>query len=165
MSKTLLAALLIAASAAAAHAQNALLACAPNADLDGKSYALWVTDKNNPDEAPCAARLAQTACMPSGDAETRTFASPDGHYVALLRIANDGAVTVTVKFFDAAGIVRGKAVLATYPYQRAIHRGVGVDGLQVFDDAAQVTKSVGNVMLIPAENLTGNGQAMCPAAN
>jgi len=63
----------------------------------------------------------------------------------------------------SAGVGRGSARLATYPYRRALYRGVGVDGLQIFDDAAQTTKSVGNVMLIPADALTESGRAMCPS--
>ncbi|MBI3565577.1 MAG: hypothetical protein HY079_10310 [Elusimicrobia bacterium] len=161
MSRTLLAALLIAAAAASAHATVA--ACVANPELDSKAYGLWITDKNNPDEVPCAAVLTQTACAPSEGAETRTFASADGHYAAVLRIAEDGAVTITLKLADAAGVGRGKAVLATYPYQRAIYRGVGVDGLQIFDDAAQTTKGIGNVMLIPTSAFTENGKTMCPA--
>lgn len=161
MSRALIAALLIAASAAAARAQ--VPACAAHPELDAKSFALWVTDKANPDEVPCAAMLAPASCVPSADAETRTFASADGRYAAVLRIASDGAVAISLKFSGAAGVERGTARLATYPYQRALYRGVGVDGLQVFDDAAQTTKSVGNVMLIPADALTDNGRAMCPA--
>lgn len=161
MSRSLIAVLLIAASASAARAQVA--ACAANPELDAKSYALWITDKTNPDEVPCAAMLAPASCAPSAGAEIRAFASGDGRYAAVLRIASDGAVTIAIKLSGAAGVGRGSATLATYPYRRVIYRGVGVDGLQVFDDAAQTTKSIGNVMLIPADALTENGKAMCPA--
>jgi len=161
MSRALIAALLIAASASAARAQTA--ACASNPELDAKSFALWITDKTNPDEVPCAALLAQASCVSSAGAETRSFASADGRYAAVLRIATDGAVTVSLKLSGAAGVGRGSATLATYPYHRALYRGVGVDGLQVFDDADRTAKTVGNVMLIPADALTENGKAMCPA--
>jgi hypothetical protein len=161
MIKITLAVLLLAMAASAVRAQNAV--CAKNPELDAKSYALWVTDKTNPDETPCAAMLAQSSCSPSDGAETRSFVSADGRYTAVLRISTDGAVTVSLKIANASGVGRGSAVLATYPYRRAIYRGVGVDGLQMFDDAAQTTKSIGNVMLIPADALTENGKAMCPA--
>ncbi|OGS40073.1 MAG: hypothetical protein A2506_11835 [Elusimicrobia bacterium RIFOXYD12_FULL_66_9] len=161
MSRSLIAALFIAASASAARAQVAV--CAANPELDAKTYALWITDKNDPDEVPCAAMLAQASCTASAGAETRTFISTDGRHTAVLIIASDGAVTVTLLLRDSAGVGRGSARLATYPYRRALYRGVGVDGLQIFDDAAQTTKSVGNVMLIPADALTESGRAMCPS--
>lgn len=161
MPRALIAALMIAASASAARAQVAV--CAANPELDAKAYALWITDKTNPDEVPCAAMLTQTSCAASAGAETRTFASADGSAAAVLRIASDGAVTVTLKLKGAAGIGKSATTLATYPYHRAIYRGVGVDGLQLFDEEAQATKSIGNVMLIPADALTENGKAMCPS--
>ncbi len=161
MSKSLLAALLLAVAASAARAQSAV--CAPNPELDAKSYALWVMDKTNPDETPCVARLAQVSCAPAAGAQTRTFVSADGRYTAVLGIAADGGVTVTLKLWNASGIGRGTAPLGTYPYRRAIFRAVGVDALQVFDDAAQAAKTIGNVLVIPADALTPGGQAMCPA--
>lgn len=161
MSKVLIAALLIAMSASSARAQ--VTACAANPELDAKSFALWITDKTNPDEVPCAAMLTQTSCTATTSAETRTFTSADGRHVAVYHITSDGAVTITLKLRDAAGVGRGVARLATYPYQRALYRGIGIDGLQIFDDAAQTTKSIGNVMLYPADALTENGKAMCPA--
>ncbi len=161
MRRPLLAVLLLAASVSAVRAQPRM--CVANPELDAKSFALWITAKTNPDETPCAAMLAQTSCAGSGGVETRTFASADGRYTALYRIAPDGAVTITLNLSGAAGIGRSTTVLATYPFVRALYRGVGVDGLQVFDELAQSTKGIGNVMLIPADALTENGQKMCPA--
>lgn len=161
MSRALIAAILIAAAASAARAQVA--ACAANPELDAKSFALWITDKTNPDEVPCAAMLAQVSCVPSDGAETRSFASADGRYGAAYRIASDGGVTITLQLSGGAGVGRGSAILATYPYVRAFYHGVGVDNMPVFDEVAQTTKSIGNVMLYPADALTDNGKAMCPA--
>ncbi len=161
MSRLLLAAAVIAAVSASARAQGA--ACAANADLDAKSFALWIMPGTNPDEVPCAAMLAQKSCSRVDGADVRSFASADGRYSATYKISDDGAVTVALALSGAAGVGRSSTVLAIYPYQRALYRGIGYDGLQVFDEDAQQTKGIGNVMLIPADALTENGKAMCPA--
>lgn len=161
MPKLLLAAAIALSLAASARAQVAV--CPADPELDAKSFALWITPKTNPDEVPCAAMLAPKSCAVSAGAQTRTYVSRDGRYAATLRIADDGAVTVSLQLSGAAGIGRSSTTLATYPYRRALYRGVGYDNLQVFDEAAQTTKGIGNVMLIPSDALTETGKAMCPA--
>jgi hypothetical protein len=161
MTKTLLTAAILCA-AVGARAQ----ACAANADLDAKSFALWITPSADPDAVPCAARLAQTACSVAANGyETRTFASADGRYVASYRYstAADSGVAIALKISGASNVADGTVALATYQYRRAWYKGIGQDDVQIFDASAQQTKAIGNVMLIPVDALTANGQAQCPA--
>lgn len=161
MIRSLSAAALLAASlAASASAQGA--ACASNPDLDGKSFALWVTDKTNPDETPCAAMLSAASCAVDGGSDARVYKSADGSRAALLRVAADGAISVAIQFADANGLT-GIASLATYPYRRVAFKGIGADAVTMFDESSRAIKTIGNVMLIPADALTENGRAMCPA--
>lgn len=161
MIRTLSAALLLAASvASSAAAQGA--SCAPNPDFDGKSFALWVTDKTNPDETPCAAMLTVASCAVDGSSDARVYKSADGTRAALLRVAADGAVSVAIQFAGANGLT-GVASLATYPYRRVAFKGIGADAVTMFDEGSREIKTIGNVMLIPADALTENGRAMCPA--
>ena len=161
--KLLLTAALLAASAAPAAAHY----CAPSPDFEGRTLVLWVTDKTNPDEAPCLARLAYNKC----EADT----NPDGqnpkgslrffggnNLAALLAVADDGAVTVSLHFAGALGIASGVSNLGTFPYQRALYRGIGVDKATAYDLNARSSKVIGNVFLLPAENLTERALKLCP---
>jgi hypothetical protein len=162
MTKILLTAVILAA-AASARAQSA---CAPNAELDAKSFALWITPSANPDSVPCAARLAQISCAAAASGfETRAFASADGRYSASYRYSatSDSGVAISLEISGASNVSDGVVALATYPYRLAWYKGVGQDDVQIFDAAAQRTKSIGNVMLIPVDALTAGGQAQCPA--
>jgi len=156
--------MIVCAAAAGARAQAA--ACAANADLDAKSFALWITPSADPDAVPCAARLAQTACSAAANGyETRTFASADGRYSASYRYSTtaDSGVAITLKISGASNVADGTVALATYQYRRAWYKGIGQDDVQIFDASAQQTKAIGNVMLLPVDALTANGQAQCPA--
>ncbi|NNN05944.1 MAG: hypothetical protein HKL90_08590 [Elusimicrobia bacterium] len=161
MIKILLAAAILSA-ATAAHAQA--VACPANPDLDGKAFALWITSNANPDAVPCASRLFPSSCTDTNGQDVRVYSSPDGRYSAVMAYSDtaDSGVTVYLRLANAAGVGSGSVALATYPYQRAFYRGVGVDDVQVFDTAAQTTTAIGNVMLIPVDALTANGQAQCP---
>ncbi|MDE2489592.1 MAG: hypothetical protein KGM24_02005 [Elusimicrobia bacterium] len=166
MTRSLLALVLVAAAAGAASAQvvQSAAVCRPNPELDQKTFALWIMPGVNPDAAPCAARLSLASCAPVMDGgESRIYASADGSYAVILNVAGDGGVTVTLQLVGAAGIGHGAVTLATYPYQRVFYRGIGADAVQVADADTGSSRTIGNVMLIPAENLTANGQAMCPA--
>lgn len=163
--KLLLAAAVLAASAAPAAAQQ----CAPSADFEGRTFVVWVTDKTNPDEAPCLARLAYAKCevatTPDGVTPTgsmRYFGGRD--LAAVLSVDVDGAVSVSLHFAGALGIASGVSGLGTYPYQRAVRRGIGVDKAMVYDLNARSSKPLGNVFLIPAENLTERANRLCPGA-
>jgi len=156
--RNLLAALLLASLSAAARAGS--LSCAPNPELDAKAFALWVTPETNPDATPCAARLAPVSCSASDAGETRTYASRDGRYGVVL-VSKDGGVSVLLKLTGAAGVGRADVPLATFPYQRVFYRGIGADAV-VADDGGEA-RAIGNVMLIPAANLTPASAAACPA--
>ncbi len=165
MSRFALAALIVAVSVASAAAQVASVTavCRPDAELDQKVFALWVTPGTNPDAVPCAAMLHMASCAASAAGETRLYASPDGAYTAILTSALDGAVTVSLQLVGASGVGHGAVELAVFNTHRVFYRGVGADQVQVQDQDTGEMKSIGNVMLIPAENLTDNGRAMCPA--
>lgn len=162
--KLLLSAALLAASAAPAAAAPF---CAPSPDFEGRSLVLWVTDKTNPDEAPCLARLAYVKCdvatTPDGVTPTGSLRFFGGQGVAaMLAVAEDGAVAVSLHFAGALGIASGVANLGTYPYQRALYRGIGVDKASAYDLDARGSRVIGNVFLIPAENLTERARRLCP---
>jgi hypothetical protein len=162
--KLLLSVLLLSASALPAAAHY----CAPSPDFEGRTLVLWVTDKTNPDEAPCLARLAYAKCeadtTPDGVTPTGSLRYFGGKDVsALLAVADDGAVTVSLRFAGALGVASGVSNLGTYPYQRALYRGIGVDKASVYDLTARSSRVIGNVFLIPAENLTPRALALCPA--
>ena len=140
------------------------VACPADQNLDGKSFALWIMSGANPDAVPCAARLLPSSCVASNGQDFRVYSSPDGRYAAILSYStvSDNGVTVTIQLSGAAGVGSGRATLATYPYQRTFYRGVGADNVQVFDATTQTTQAIGNVMLLPVDVLTANGQAQCP---
>ena len=165
MSRLALAAVMLAAIAASASAQVASVTsvCRPNAAFDQKVFALWVTPGTNPDAVPCAAMLRMASCANSSAGETRLYSSSDGAYTAIVTVALDGGVTVSLQLVGAAGVGHGMTTLATYSEQRVFYRGIGADQVQVQDQDTGEIKTIGNVMLIPAENLTDNGRAMCPA--
>jgi hypothetical protein len=166
MTRALLAAVLAVTAVAAASAQvvQSAAVCLPNKELDQKTFALWITPGTNPDVVPCAARLTQASCAPGmAGGETRIYASADGAYAVILNESGDGAVTVTLQLVGAAGIGHGSVALATFPYQRVFYRGIGADAVKVTDADTGAPATIGNVMLIPAENLTADGRAMCPA--
>jgi hypothetical protein len=158
MIRPLLAALILASAAATARA--AAMSCTPNPELDAKAFALWVTPETNPDATPCSARVVPVSCSVTDAGETRTYSSTDGRYVVVLRSA-DGGVAVTLKLTGAAGVGRGTVQLATFPFQRVFYRGIGADAVTVDDQGTP--RAVGNVMLIPAQNLTPASAASCPA--
>lgn len=162
--KLLLSAALLAASALPAAAQL----CAPSPDFDGRTLVLWVTDKTNPDEAPCLARLPYVRCEIDAPADGVTARASMRYFggenlAAVLRVAEDGAVDVVLRFAGALGIASGLSNLGTYPYQRALYRGIGVDKATAYDLNARSSKVIGNVFLIPAENLTETALKLCPA--
>lgn len=167
----LLPALLLAAASASAepvHARSGN-ACSDGSGFEGRSMVLWVTDKTNPDEAPCLARLAYSRCevemtedAPVATGGARRYFSGDG-VAALYTVDATGAVSIEVRFAGALGIASGVSRLGTYPYQRAVYRGVGVDKASVYDLSARSSRVIGNVFLIPAENLTPRALALCPA--
>ena len=160
--KILLPCALLLAAVVGARAQQT--ACVANPDLDAKAYAIWIGAGANPDAAPCASRLLQASCAASGGLETRTFVSADSRYAAFFTYSptQDMGVTVTLQLNNAAGVGAGRVTLATYPYRRAFYQGIGADDVQIFDDAAQTTRTIGGVMLIPVDALTSAGQAQCP---
>lgn len=134
------------------------MTCAPNSELDAKSFALWIMPGANPDETPCAARVSPVACETGEAGETRTYASKDGRYSVVLKL-REGAVSVRLELSGgASGVSRGAVQLATFPYLRVFYRGIGADAVSVDDGGTR--KAIGNVMLIPAENLTP--AASCP---
>lgn len=161
--KPLLSALLLAAAAVPAAA-----VCAPSPDFEGRTLVLWATDKTDPDEAPCLARLAYAKCEAEAGPDGRgpqgsmRYFGGDG-VAAVLAVSGDGAVTVSLRFAGALGIASGVAGLGTYPYQRALYRGIGVDKVSAYDLNARAARPIGNVFLIPAENLTPRALALCPA--
>lgn len=161
MIKTLLAAAILSLSTVV-RAQTVVCPADPN--LDGKAFALWITSGANPDAVPCAARLLPSSCTAANGQDLRVYSSPDGRYAAILSYStvSDSGVTIYLQLADAAGVGSGRVALATYPYQRAFYRGIGDDDVQVFDVTSQTTKAIGNVMLIPVDALTANGQAQCP---
>ncbi len=159
----LLSAALLALSAAPAAAS----VCAPSPDFEGRTMVLWVTDKTNPDEAPCLARLAYAKCEPSttpdGVTETGSMRYFGGNSLAaIMTVAENGAVNVTLHFAGALGIASGVSNLGVYPYQRALYRGIGVDKATAYDLNARSSKVIGNVFLLPAENLTERALKLCP---
>ncbi|MDX6770706.1 MAG: hypothetical protein SF051_14320 [Elusimicrobiota bacterium] len=144
-------------------------ACSSGTGFEGRAMVLWATDKTNPDEAPCLARLSYARCeaemaddaaIPTGYA--RRFFSGRG-VAAVYEVSPEGAVTVTLNFAGALGINSGVSRLGTYPYQRAVYRGIGVDKASAYDLDARASRPIGNVFLIPAENLTERALAQCPA--
>lgn len=168
----LLSSLLLAVSASAepVHAPRSGGACSDGSGFEGRSLVLWVTDKTNPDEAPCLARLAYARCenemtedapVPTGAA--RRYFAGEG-VAALLTVEPAGAVRVELRFAGALGMRAGVSNLGTYPYQRAVYRGIGVDKATVYDLHAGASRVIGNVFLIPAENLTPRALALCPAS-
>lgn len=162
--KLLLTAAVLALSAAPSAAAGF---CAPSADFEGRTLVVWVTDKTNPDEAPCLARLAYAKCEPATTPDGVTEIGSmryfgGGNLAAILNVAEDGAVTVTLHFAGALGIASGVSGLGTYPYQRAVYRGIGVDKATAYDLNARSSKVIGNVFVIPAENLTERALKLCP---
>lgn len=149
--------LLSAAAPALAHE------CAPDAELQSKSYALWITDKTNPDEAVCVARLSWRRCYPglTPDGVTRepgdyhVFGDALGRHFVTLG-SRDGAISLSL----AAG---GElANLPAYPRQRVLQRGIGVDAVSAVDASSRLSRVIGNVFLIPVENVVK--PEACPAS-
>lgn len=163
--KLLLSAALLAVSAAPAAAK----VCGADPAFEGRAFVLWVTDKTNPDEAPCLARLPYAKCeaetTPDGETELGEIRYFGGRDVAAAFTRDAaGAVTINLHFAGALGIASGVSNLGTYPYQRALYRGVGVDKATAYDLNSRASKVIGNVFLIPAENLTERALKLCPGA-
>lgn len=173
--KLLLSAALVALSALPAFAEPVTNpgpsgdACSSGAGFVGRTMVLWATDKTNPDEAPCLARLAYARCevdmaddaaIPTGYAR-RYFGGPG--IAAVYDVSPTGGVTITLNFAGALNIESGVSHLGHFPYQRAVYRGIGVDNATAYDLQAQSSRPLGNVFLIPAENLTERARALCPA--
>lgn len=170
--KLLLSSLLLAATAASAEpvtTPRAGNACSEGSGFEGRSMVLWVTDKTNPDEAPCLARLSYARCdvgraedAPVETGEALRYFAGQG-VAALYTVSPTGGVSVEVRFAGALGIASGVSYLGTFPWQRAVWRGIGVDKARVYDLNARAHRELGNVFLIPAENLTPAALALCPA--
>lgn len=144
-------------------------ACSDGTGFENRSLVLWVTDKTNPDEAPCLARLAYARCenemtddAPVATGGAKRYFVGEG-VVALLTVEPAGGVRVELRFAGALGMRAGVASLGTYPYQRAVYRGIGVDKATAYDLQAGASRVIGNVFLIPAENLTERALKLCPA--
>jgi ABC-type nitrate/sulfonate/bicarbonate transport system substrate-binding protein len=130
---------------------------------------LWVTDKTNPDEAPCLARLAYARCdvgraddAPVETGEALRYFAGNG-VTALYTVSPTGGVSIEVRFAGALGIASGVSHLGYFPWLRAIWQGVGVDKARVYDINARAHRELGNVFLIPEENLTPRARSLCPA--
>lgn len=133
-----------------------------------RPFALWITDKTNPDEADCAARLAYVGCekLTTPDAvtelgETRFYRA--GLYEVAVEI-QDGAATaiLNVKDRPGQGFYGGpRAALGTYPLRRVYQRGLGVDAVSLYDPRARRTRALGNIFFIPLENLTPQALRRC----
>jgi hypothetical protein len=172
--KTLSLALLVAAAACSAASAEPVIhegrsggACSDGTGFEGRTLVLWVTDKTNPDEAPCLARLAYARCenegtdenVPSGTA-LRYFSGAG--IVAQLSVEPTGGVSVELRYAGTLGMRSGVSYLGTFPYQRAVYQGIGVDQASAYDIEARTHRAIGNVFLIPAENLTPRARALCP---
>lgn len=135
-----------------------------------RAFALWITDKTNPDQASCAARLAYSNCQvnftpdfvtPIG--ETRFYRL--GNYEVGVEIDANGAATAVLNLKDNPdqSFYGGpRAALGTYPLRRIYQRGLGVDAVSLYDPRGRSTRFLGNVFFIPVENLTPEGLRRCP---